>query len=185
MSVTTAEYVERVFYAVGMGMDEEQAPVRRTAIEAGLDRALQELAEQIASHKSPAKRSLLQDTFSFTLSGGEVALTGEPTLMRKYIPISGYVTLTGVTEALQWLPHRRDLDHPPPLPDYQFYCIADDKIRVVDSSGTATTGTALSILGSYVPTISQVSDPELVDELVNIGIRQFTQGGEQVDESQI
>lgn len=183
MAITSAQYVDRVFYRVGKGQTEEQAGVTTAAIEAGLNQTLQGLAEMIASHKSAAKRSLLQNSFSFTLSSGEVSLTAQPTLMRRYIPVTGYLTLTGVTEPLQWLPHRRDLDHPPPLPDYQFYSLFDDKIRVVDSNGTASTGTALTIIGSYVPLISEVAD-ELVDELVNLGVAQVLQSVDSEDETE-
>lgn len=186
MAITTAQYVERVWYDLSKGNPEIQAGVYRSAIESALPQALNDLAELIAK-SDPPTRALLQSDFSFTLSSGEAVLSGNPTLIPRYIAQSGYVTLSGLTEPLCWVPHRADLTAsrlPSSQTDYNFYTVADGKIIVRTNTGAIPSATALTVMGSYVPTISQVPDGQLVDELVGIGVAIAREGQNKVEEAE-
>lgn len=164
---TTLTVVEKVFQRMGKGLSETELKMYRTSIEACLPEALTNLGEKVAMDPSPNKRSLLQTSFSFTLSSGSASLASSTTLLRKSIPVVGYVTMTSVTNQLQWLPFRRDLDNPPPLPDYYFYTIFNDTIIVRNHLAAVPSETALTLIANFIPTISQVDD-ELLDDLVAI-----------------
>lgn len=174
MAITSAQYIAKVWYEISRGNPERDIKVYRVAIQAHQDRALRILADTIADAEEP-KRALLQSSFSFTLDGtGSSLLSNNSTVIPEKIPSTGYVTLSGITNPLLWLPYRLDLDNPPQLPDYQgtkgmFYTIFNNQIVVRDSQGNIPAQTALTVYGSYVPTIAQVPDL-LVRDLVNIGV---------------
>ncbi len=176
MSLTIDTYVEKVFQQVSRGLSQDTINVRRAAIEAGLDLALLELAEEV-SESQPPYRTLLQKSFVFTLSSGQVSLATEPTLMVDTIPATGRVSLTGVTEDLQYVPHYQDLVKFPQswAKDYTYYSFLGNTIYARTSTGAVPTATALTIYSSYIPTLSEVSGVRrLENHLIKIGVALVT-----------
>lgn len=169
MPTTLNEYVDKIFYRLSRGLPEREIGHYRSAIESTAQAALQDLADSVAASEEP-KRGLLQKSFPFTLSGGEATLSAETNLLISTIPLTGYVTLSGVTAPLQWLPNRLDLDFPPNIGDFVFYTLLDQKIIVRDATGAIPSPTALTIHGSYVPTFADIPNELVDDDLIKIGL---------------
>lgn len=168
--------MEKVWQAVSKGNPSADAKIYRTSIEAMVGVALQTLADRVME-EGLEKRALLQKSFSFTLSGGATSIiSSNSTLLIDSVPQSGYVLLSGITDPLCWLPERADLNHPPALPDFTFYSIFGGQILVRDYTGAVPSATALTVYGNYVPTISEVPDPQLVDDFIAIGVQIASKG---------
>jgi hypothetical protein len=174
MAITLDDYVDEVFFQLGRGRAEKDAMLYRSSIYALSNNALRLLADSIAQ-AGPEKRVYLQKNFNFTLSGGAVSIPLTSTIIPEWIPSAGYVTLSGITNPLLWLPYRSDLDTPPPLgsdftfPQGGFYTLFGQTVIVRDVTKAVPTQTALSINSIFNPLISEVPD-DLVKDLVNIGV---------------
>ena len=171
MAIDLNNYVEKVFQRIAKGKPSATVGHYRSAVESTVDAALKIMADAVADSPDPVKRALLQKDFSYTLSGGEAVLSTNPSLITNTIPSVGYVTLAGVTQPLQWLPFRLDLDFPPPISEYTYYTIIDNKIVVRSSSGAIPSGTALTVHANYIPTLAEVPDELTDDDLVTIGLQ--------------
>lgn len=173
MSLTKDNYIDKVYYAYSHGQPQPNSGVISAAIEADLPRALQRLADTTAADDGVCH--LLQKSFtSLTLVGGSSivgsSVATPSTLLTSEQARARYVlTLPGVTNPLQRLWQVEDLFQPPSMLDYYFYALSSGRIVVVNSSGVAPSETALTLVGNFVPLITEVPD-ELSDNLIDHGI---------------
>lgn len=176
MSLTSDQYLERVYLRVSKGLPESAAGVYRTACEASLPDALQELGAKVAKSEDGATRSQLQKTFSFSLSSGEASF---PSGLYPESLGRAYLTHTSYTEPGQFLPNVQDLTSPPYLSDFFYYSTYGvgtsppaGKLRCVDYTGTALSGT-VTAYANYIPSLTDTNFPlpdTLADDLVDTGV---------------
>lgn len=165
MSISTLEFIARVGKRIEP--DAPLSPEQAEAVEKLLNAALQRLGQTVSDDADQKVRALLQKSFSLTLSGGEIALdsTMVPTGLG-----DAYVSLSGVTEPLQYLPYYQDVLNPPNLSDYTYYTVSHNKFVVRDYTGAVPSATSLTVNNAnYIPAISQVPDA-LIDDLIDIGV---------------
>ena len=185
---TVRDYVNVVWNRVTKGKPQMQSEVWRSAVESTLSNALQRLAQRVAGDE--ALYPLLQEVFDFSLTGFgdqtiDVINTVNPghTLLVSHAARRHWRLVSvggGPRFSLKYLPHRRDLDNPPPTPDYHFYTVHDGRIIVRDSDGNIPTDyTEIQLFGNYVPIISDqvFSNGELFDDLVDIGCAIIQESG--------
>jgi hypothetical protein len=175
MSLTVAQYLERVYLRVSRGLPEFAAGIMRTACEASLPDALQSLGARVARSDDQQTRAQLQKTFPFVLSSGDAAFPAG--LYPESLGVSR-LTHPSYTEPGQYLPNIQDLTSPPPLSDYFFYstygagtATPTGNLRCVDYTGAALTGTVTGY-ASYIPSLSDSTLPmpdTLSDDLVDEG----------------
>lgn len=173
-----------------MILDEYIEAVRRkvpdadpATIERDLDTVLKDLADLVSSASYPQKGLLRKAFTTITVTAGEATI---PATMHERAAISAEITPDtswGVTEKCQFLPDPRDLANPPDLADFVFFSVEGGKLKFVNSSGTAVSGTIPRIVANYHAAITEVPD-DLEPELIRRGIAFAREGTNQPANSQ-
>src|ERR1700754_4834783 len=118
MPITDLQLVPLIYEGIAKGYPQEAVKLRRSAIYDARNRIYRAFAERVAA--DPRLLHRLHKSFPLTL--GNAGTAGEEplpaTLVTTDKAIQGWrVTLTGVANALKWLPNREDLENPPQIGD--------------------------------------------------------------------
>jgi hypothetical protein len=186
-TISADTYQAKVWYRLTHGLPQPESKIWRSSVEATLPDALQRLGDRVAA--DPGMYVTLQASSVVTLgtsgtAGEEFVNNFSPTLIlstaaRSHWSVDMTINGTGVRFGLVPRVRFHDLINLPNQPDYYFYAVQREKIRIRYFDGSIPSGTLVcTIWGNIVPTVGMQISDELADNLSDIGIEIMSETGD-------